>query len=56
MTITRALAAAAMLAGLAVGTASIAWADTTMSGHYIMTETGKGGRPIINDWNFHSVR
>jgi hypothetical protein len=52
MTITRALAAAAMLAGLAVGTASIAWADTTMSGHYIMTETGKGGRPIINDWNF----
>jgi hypothetical protein len=41
MTITRALAAAAMLAGLAVGTASIAWADTTMSGHYIMTETAK---------------
>lgn len=52
MTITRGLAAAAMLTGLAVGTASTAWADTTMSGHYIMTETYKDGRPVTNDWNF----
>ncbi len=52
MTITRGLAAAAMLAGLAVGTAGTAWADTTMSGHYIMTETSEGGRPATNDWDF----
>ncbi len=52
MTITRGLAAAAMLAGLAVGTAGTAWADTTMSGDYIMTETSEGGRPATNDWNF----
>jgi hypothetical protein len=37
MTITRGLAGAAMLAGLAVGTASTAWADPpTMSGSYIL--------------------
>jgi hypothetical protein len=52
MTITRGIAAAAMFAGLAVGTANTAWADTTMSGHYIMTESSVGGRPVTNDWNF----
>jgi hypothetical protein len=52
MSIRRGLAAAAMLAGSVVGTASTAWADTTMSGHYIMTETYPGGRPVTNDWNF----
>ncbi|WP_139329592.1 MULTISPECIES: hypothetical protein [unclassified Mycobacterium] len=52
MTITRGIAAAVMLAGSAVGTASNASADTTMSGHYIMTETYKDGRPVTNDWDF----
>jgi hypothetical protein len=37
MTVTRGIAAAAMLAGLAVGTASVAWAAPTMSGHYTKT-------------------
>src|ERR1700722_2290817 len=50
MTITRGIAAAAMLAGLAVGTASAAWADTTMSGHYIRTETGQSGQSETADW------
>jgi hypothetical protein len=46
MTITR-IAATAMLAGLAIGTASTAWADPpTMSGHYI--ETRSDG--VTNDW------
>ena len=52
VTITRGLAVAAILTGLAFGTASTAWADTTMSGHYIMTETYPSGRTITNDWNF----
>jgi hypothetical protein len=39
MTITRGFAAAAMLAGLAVGTASAASAEATMSGQYLRTET-----------------
>jgi hypothetical protein len=51
MTITRGIAAAAMLAGLAVGTASTAWADTTMSGHYIVTNTSpQTGQSQTNDW------
>jgi hypothetical protein len=51
MTITRGVAAAAMFAGLAVGTASTAWADTTMSGHYIRTETNpQTGKSITDDW------
>jgi hypothetical protein len=52
MTITRGIAAAAMLAGLAIGTASTAWADTTMSGHYVVTETASGNAPVTNDWYF----
>jgi hypothetical protein len=50
MTITRGIAAAVMLAGLAVGTASAASADTTMSGHYIRTETGQSGQSETADW------
>ena len=52
MTITRAIAAA-MLAGLAVGTASPAWADPpTMNGHYIRTVTNTKGQAVTNDWYF----
>jgi hypothetical protein len=51
MTITRGIAATAMLAGLAVGTASAAWAETTMSGHYIRTETNQQtGQSVTDDW------
>jgi hypothetical protein len=41
MTIARGFAAAAVLAGLAVGTAGTAWAEagSTMNGHYLRTET-----------------
>jgi hypothetical protein len=39
MTVARVIAATAMFAGLGVGTASTAWADTTMSGHYIKTSS-----------------
>jgi hypothetical protein len=45
-------ASSALLAGLAVGTASTAWADTTMSGHYIRTQTGRDGAPHTADWYF----
>jgi hypothetical protein len=48
MTITRGLAAAAMLAGLAVGTASTAWADTpTMSGTYRFEAQNSPSEPWI---------
>jgi len=51
MTITRGFAAAAILAGLAIGTASAAWAETTMSGHYIRTETNpQTGQSESDDW------
>jgi hypothetical protein len=50
MTIIREITAATMLAGLAVGTASTAWAAPTMSGHYADTETGAAGRSFTNDW------
>jgi hypothetical protein len=53
MAVTRGIAAAAMLTGLAVGTASTACADTTMSGHYIATETSSD-RTITEDWYFTS--
>jgi hypothetical protein len=53
MTVTRGIAAAAMFAGLAVGTASTAWADTTMSGHYIATETNPPSSQVTTrDWYF----
>jgi hypothetical protein len=51
MTITRAIAAAAMLVGLAVGAASTAWADPpTMNGHYIKTSTGPDAPTTTDDW------
>jgi hypothetical protein len=54
MTITRRLAAAAILAGVAVGTASTALADQpTMSGHYIKTSSAvsaPGTPPTTSDW------
>ena len=53
MTVTRAIAATAMFAGLATGTASPAWADQTMSGHYVETVTDpSSGQSITNDWYF----
>jgi hypothetical protein len=53
MTVIRVIAAAAMFAGLAVGTASTAWAAPTMSGHYIATDTvSSGGQSITSDWYF----
>jgi hypothetical protein len=57
MTVTRAMAATAMLAGLAAGTASTAWAgpsDRTpqMSGHYIETDTSENGQTTTSDWYF----
>ena len=51
MTLTRAIAAAALFAGLAVSTASPAWAETTLSGHYIRTETDPlTGQSVNDDW------
>ena len=52
MTLTRGIAAAAMLAGLAVGTASGAWADPTMSGHYTWTSTSPTGESSSGDYYF----
>jgi hypothetical protein len=54
MAITRRIAAAAMLAGLAVGAAATAWADLpTMSGHYIKTSTDpSSGQSNTKDWYF----
>ena len=52
MAVTRAIAATAMFAGLAVGTASTVWAETTMSGHYIRTVTNAKGQAVTNDWYF----
>jgi|SRR5271156_721622 len=51
MTITRGFAATVIFAGLAVGTASPAWAEATMSGHYLRTETNpQTGQALTNDW------
>ena len=54
MTATRAIAATALFAGLAVGTSSTAWADTpTMNGHYIKTETTQdNAQTATTDWYF----
>lgn len=52
MTITRGIVVAAMLAGLAVGTASTAWSDTTMSGHYTWTSTNRNGQSTSGDYYF----
>ena len=51
MIATRAIATTAMLAALAVGTASPAWADPpTMNGHYVYTSTGASGQSVTSDW------
>ena len=51
MTMTRGFAATAIFAGLAVGTASAAWAETTMSGHYLRIETdSQTGQSETDDW------
>jgi hypothetical protein len=50
MTITPGLAVAATFAAVAVGAASPACADQTMSGHYIATESNVNGRSTTNDW------
>jgi hypothetical protein len=61
MSVTRAIAATAMLAGLAVGAAGPVWADpqdphdrtkNQMSGHYIKTETAVNGQSTTQDWYF----
>ena len=53
MTITQGIAVAATFAAVAVGAASPAWADQTMSGHDIETVTDpSSGQSITNDWYF----
>jgi len=51
MTITRGIATAAVFAGLAVGTAGTAWADTSFSGRYTSTDTSSGGNVHTETWN-----
>jgi hypothetical protein len=50
MAIARVFAATAALAGLAVATASTAWADP-MSGSYTMTSISPGGVKMTTDWS-----
>ena len=50
MVATRAIATTAMLAALAVGTASTALAAPTMNGHYTYTSTGANGQSVTSDW------
>jgi hypothetical protein len=51
MAIARGFAATAVFAGLAVGAASTAWADTpTMNGDYIETSKSPTGRTVDTDW------
>jgi hypothetical protein len=53
MTVTRAIAATTMFAGLTVGAASSAWADApTMTGHYIRIVTSPAGQASNVDWYF----
>ncbi|BAX92119.1 hypothetical protein [Mycobacterium shigaense] len=55
MAIARGLAATAVFACLATGTASPAWADTpTMNGNYTETSTTPSGRTIDNSWAVNS--
>ena len=53
MAIVRGLAATAVFAGLAVGTAGTAWADDvpTMNGSYTETSTSPSGLSVTNDWS-----
>jgi hypothetical protein len=51
MAFVRGFAATAMFAGLAVGAASTAWADTpTMNGNYTETSTTPDGRTLTTAW------
>ena len=51
MAIAPGFAATVIFAGLAVGTASAARAETTMSGHYIRIETNpQNGQSVTDDW------
>jgi hypothetical protein len=52
MNATQGFAIAATFAAVAVATASTAWANQTMSGHYIETETTTTGQTTTTDWNF----
>jgi hypothetical protein len=52
MAIKREFAVTAVLAGLAVGTASNGWADTTMSGPYTAIDTSSAGRSTTSTWSF----
>jgi hypothetical protein len=52
MTITRGIAAAALIAGVAVGASGTAWADQTMSGHYTWTTTTPTGKSTSGDIYF----
>jgi len=55
MAIARRLAATAMFAGLAVGAASTAWADTpTMNGNYTLTSTSPTGQKLVTNWAVNS--
>ncbi|BBX42682.1 hypothetical protein [Mycobacterium simiae] len=55
MTIARGFALTAICAGLAVGSAGAAWADTpTMSGSYTETVTTPSGHSIDNSWSVNS--
>jgi hypothetical protein len=49
MAIARGFAATAVFAGLAVGTASTAWADD-MNGNYTETSTTPSGRSVVTSW------
>ena len=52
MAVIRGFAATAVFAGLAVGAASTAWAETpTMSGDYTETSTSPSGRGVTTDWS-----
>jgi hypothetical protein len=53
--IARGFAATAIFGCFAVGSASMAWADTpTMSGNYTETTTTPGGKTIDNSWAINS--
>jgi hypothetical protein len=54
MPVTRSLALAATFGAVAVGAASPAWADQTMSGHYLKTETTQESalQNTTYDWYF----
>jgi hypothetical protein len=55
MAIARVFAATAVLAGLAVGAVSTAWADTpTMNGSYTVTSVAPGGKAMTTDWSVSS--